>query len=421
MSAHSHLGPSSAKRWLNCAGSVALCAKAPKEPTSIYAAEGQVAHTLAEEFVLGKLTLEALQAKVGEEITQEGQSVEVIQEMVDGAVEYLGSVEEARRYFQAFPRPKPPVEKLEGKVIASSMDPDKGDVWGRCDYYAYRKGDKLFVFDYKFGRRPVDPDENEQACAYAIAVMDQEAGWAFTEIEIRIIQPRDMSGGGTTKTWVTTPAWLKTWRDTVAVPAVRETRKEGAELRPGSWCDESFCSARAFCPALRKSAGDVAQSDFALMPAKALPEITLLTTEQQEVALLWRDNLKGWLNALEAALQGKAETGESLKYWKLVEGRANRKWTDETEVEKTYGEAAIVRKVLSPNQLEMKLKLKAEDTAALWHKPEGRKTLAPVSDKRTKLGVSVREDFTPTCKNCGVGFCMKHPKSPTQKGPVWPV
>lgn len=419
MAAHSHLGPSSAKRWLNCPGSVALCARAPKEPTSSYAAEGQVAHTLAEELVLGKTTMEGLQARVGETVMQEGHEVEIIQEMVDGAAEYLDSVLEARRYFEVFPKPGKVVEKLEGKVVASSMDPDKNDVWGRCDYFSYRKGQKLYVFDYKFGRRSIEPRENDQACTYAIAVMDQEAGWAFEEVEIRVIQPRDMTGKGTTKVWVTTPAWLKAWRD-AAVPKVRETRNPKAELRPGSWCDESFCAARAVCPALHKSAGEIAQTDFAVVPttAKGLPDVALLTTAQQEAALLWRDTLKGWINALEAALQTKAENGEALTHWKLVEGRAgHRQWKDEDEVLKKYGDAAFERKILSPAKLEAALKLKKEDTDPLVVRPPGKKVLAPAGDKRGSVG-GVKDDFAPVCRICEVGPCWKHKKA---KALVWPA
>ena len=48
MAKHAKLGPSSASRWLNCPGSVALCATVPEEPSSEYADEGTFAHDIAE-------------------------------------------------------------------------------------------------------------------------------------------------------------------------------------------------------------------------------------------------------------------------------------------------------------------------------------------------------------------------------------
>src|SRR5215469_7170802 len=47
MTTHSNFGGSKAERWLNCPGSVALCASVPPLPTSAYALEGTQAHALA--------------------------------------------------------------------------------------------------------------------------------------------------------------------------------------------------------------------------------------------------------------------------------------------------------------------------------------------------------------------------------------
>ena len=45
---HARLSPSSAKRWLNCPASIALSAGLPEPPESPYAAEGTLAHAVAE-------------------------------------------------------------------------------------------------------------------------------------------------------------------------------------------------------------------------------------------------------------------------------------------------------------------------------------------------------------------------------------
>ena len=45
---HALLSPSSAKRWLSCPASIALSAGIPEPPESPYAAEGTLAHAVAE-------------------------------------------------------------------------------------------------------------------------------------------------------------------------------------------------------------------------------------------------------------------------------------------------------------------------------------------------------------------------------------
>ena len=54
MAAHAKLSPSAASRWINCPGSVALCATLPKPPSTFYADEGTSAHALAEKCILEK-------------------------------------------------------------------------------------------------------------------------------------------------------------------------------------------------------------------------------------------------------------------------------------------------------------------------------------------------------------------------------
>ena len=51
MTAHSNLGASSAKRWMNCPGSNALIEHAPPEQPSKYAAEGTAAHWVGEQLI----------------------------------------------------------------------------------------------------------------------------------------------------------------------------------------------------------------------------------------------------------------------------------------------------------------------------------------------------------------------------------
>ncbi len=192
--AHSSIGPSSAKRWRNCPGSVGLSAKLPKPPTSEAAAEGTVAHSLAEEYVTGAIDSLELMAQVGNIVKCEGHEIEIIEEMVDGAIEYADLIKADRGRMEADAKPMKVIGQAEVRVCASSVDPE---LWGTADYILYRRGDVLVVYDYKFGKGViVDPEENDQAAIYAIAVMDDESRSSSKSTSRAAITSTGRSGSG---------------------------------------------------------------------------------------------------------------------------------------------------------------------------------------------------------------------------------
>ena len=62
---------------MSCPGSVALCAKLPKQPGSIYAAEGTAAHGLGERMLRQQLTKAQLLNMEGETIMVDDFEIEV--------------------------------------------------------------------------------------------------------------------------------------------------------------------------------------------------------------------------------------------------------------------------------------------------------------------------------------------------------
>ena len=84
----------------------------------------------------------------------------------------------------------------------------------------------------------------------------------------------------------------------------------------------------------------------------------------------------------------------------MVEGRSIRKYTDEDAVAKAakeHGYTDIYKKsLISITEME-KLMGKREFNEILGnyvHKPAGKPTLVPESDKRPAIGVSAAEDFS---------------------------
>jgi hypothetical protein len=123
----------------------------------------------------------------------------------------------------------------------------------------------------------------------------------------------------------------------------------------------------------------------------------LLSKEEIEALLPHLDNIVAWANQVKEHALELAINGEEFQNYKVVEGRAYRKLTDDLEaakrlLEKGYDEAIIYepKKLLSIAKLEKivgKTTYKAllED---LVETPQGKPTLVSISDKRPPMVLS---------------------------------
>ena len=104
----------------------------------------------------------------------------------------------------------------------------------------------------------------------------------------------------------------------------------------------------------------------------------------------WATDIKDY--ALQQAISGKEWNG-----WKLVEGRSNRKYTNETVVAGAVTDAGFdpyERKVLGVTAMQKLLgKSRFEELLAAYiEKPQGKPTLVPESDKRPAMNTA-KNDF----------------------------
>ena len=133
----------------------------------------------------------------------------------------------------------------------------------------------------------------------------------------------------------------------------------------------------------------LAAYDFAEPPtldegeiAEILPQIDSLVS--------WAEDIKEY--ALEQALSGTRYPG-----FKLVEGKSNRKYTNEAEVAKVVSEAGYEpyeHKLLGITAMTKQLGKKRfeELLQGLIVKPQGKPVLVPVTDKRPEFS-SASNDF----------------------------
>ena len=178
VTSHSRVvGGSTAKRVINCPGSVALCATMPPKPSSKYADEGTLLHNIISEVLDKGQTPESFLGMKYEDVVFTQQ---LLEDKLLPALELLDEVDPTKEMEFA----------VETRVGFGSFLPD---VFGSTDLLG-RIGSKAIVLDWKFGDGvAVEAEENPQLMFYAAAAMrTDEVSWVFhdaTEIEMIIVQP----------------------------------------------------------------------------------------------------------------------------------------------------------------------------------------------------------------------------------------
>jgi hypothetical protein len=174
--------------------------------------------------------------------------------------------------------------------------------------------------------------------------------------------------------------------------AADATSKPNAPLRAGDWC--LWCPAKTRCKAYDAMLLEEANADFADdEPPASLP--LPKSTDELNHKSQWLDVIKAWCNNIEADIQRELENGNKVGDWKLVRGRANRKWIDQAQVVAKAEELGLDSADLwlppemkSPAQFEKlgvgKTQRKAVKAAVsgLAYTPPGKLTIAPAYDPR---------------------------------------
>ena len=339
---HAELSPSSADRWMTCAGSVAL-SRGVARTESRYAQEGTDHHEVAAlclEEGHDAATLVGRPMLSGALLTEENAvHVQTYLNIVRGYRDTLNGevrVEESV-----------PISFLTGELHAK----------GTADAVIFIPQPELIVVDLKFGMGvEVSPDDNRQLKIYAAAVLQKHEIWEdYKTVRLVIVQPR--TGSQSVKEWVCTIDELQQFCVEVraASKAVRHltgfvaplgTTREIpmvitpdilAALHPSEKACK-FCPAKAGCPALktfvekaiRTDVNDFENEETKLWPAERRQESNsiLLGVSMDACGLV-----EIWLHAVRAKVESELLAGHPVQgvdgFYKLVRGRkGNRKWDD---------------------------------------------------------------------------------------------
>ena len=362
---HALLGASSSARWLVCTPSARLEAMFPDEQ-SPYAAEGTVAHDLAESILRHKL--EGKKAPKLDDYSTE--MIEAVNRYVDICEE---KVNEARA------RSSDAEAMIEARLDFSRWVPDG---FGTGDMVIVADG-ILEVIDLKYGKGvPVSAIENTQMRLYALGAYDiNEFLYDVKSVRMTIVQPRLDS----ISTDEMALEELLDWGEEIKPIAQRAFRGEG-ECTPCDYCN--FCKARHTCRALADTCLTAFYKDGGKLNQ-------LLTDSEVSDILAMKDLITKWIKGVYDFAYEKALSGE--KQWpgyKLVEGTSRRTITDPEAAAKTLLDNGYKEEdIFKPRELEGITNLQkvlgkkgiVEYLEAYIDKPEGKPTLVPDSDKRPAI------------------------------------
>lgn len=379
---HSKIGASSAKRWMECPGSVRLCETTVRR-SSEYADEGTAAHALAE-MCLSRWQTQAAHPMImadkhlGEIV--EGQPV--TQDMIEAVNVYLTEI-----YNDTQPGDEQDFE------VRFSLNTLHTGLFGTADRVRYRPSTStLRVTDYKHGAGvPVEVEDNPQLMYYAIGAAMGHHNRGIKTVELQIVQPRCPHGDGPVRTWSIDIMDLIDFAADLKDAALR-TEDLNAPLNPGDHC--RWCPAAGFCPALSKKAIQLATKEFG--PALAY-EPGELSEAMERIPMI-----KQWVKSVEEFAYSEAMKGLIPPGWKLVEKRATRKWRDDqiaiTELKAVGLKEADIFEPLSlksvPNIEKIYGKKNMKDLEELIVAESSGTTLAPLKDRRPAVAkATATEEF----------------------------
>lgn len=368
--AHAILSASSSHRWLNCPPSARLC-ETYEDKGSNYAAEGTDAHSLCEYKLRKALGMGAVDPS--EHLTWYNEEME---DCANGYATYIMELVESAKETCA-----DPVVLIEQRVDFSRWV-EQG--FGTSDAVIIADG-TLRVIDYKHGLGVlVGADNNPQMMCYALGALELfDAIYDIDSVAMTVYQPRRQN----VSTFEMSKDDLYRWAEEVLKPTAELAFAGDGNFLCGEWC--GFCKAKHECRARAEANLLLAQYDFKLPP--------LLEDSEIEVILSRADQLVSWVNdikeyALQQAISGKDWTG-----FKLVEGRSNRRYTDEaavTQVVTNAGFDPYERKLLGITAMQKLLgKSRFEELLSAYiEKPQGKPTLVPEIDKRPVMN-NAKTDF----------------------------
>lgn len=429
---HAQFSPSGTKKWFKCPGSLALEATCENK-SSIYAAEGTAAHTLAEwTFKDRSHNARAYLGRVIEIVESDGQTynIDVSEDMCAYVQTYVDNVLARIEEYKLRGEVVDVVIEIEKRVDFSHIVGQPGQ-FGTADVFVlieYADGNSMLsIEDLKYGQGvAVTAEDNTQLKTYsAAALYEYELTHNVTEVNTVIHMVR--------KDYISehmyTADEIRDFMEELGEKAEKgrealehfdicggDEKFKKAFLRPGEHCKAGFCNARDKCPALASFAMDEIMDDFVDLETiegdvkkearRAVDKLDSGTVTREQLAEFMdaADIIDDWLRAVRGRVEAELLAGKEVPGYKLVEGKkGNRAWVSTTDAEDTLKSMRIrqddmyKKTLITPTQAEKLVKgsvRKWNRIKDLITQSEGKPSVAPLSDNRKAIEIQpVAEDF----------------------------
>ena len=358
--AHAEYGASSSERWMNCPGSISLSENAPEQSESPAALRGTKAHACLDFLIQNRKDLpnaikKARKMKWEYEDHETGEwivtnEIAFTEEMITHALEEIKWIEKKAKELGG---------KIESECKVDATWFVAPDQFGTLDVTIYRLFGTLLIYDYKYGVKEVEPEDNSQLIYYALAKA-AEFDFNFVDVILVVGQP-NLQSGNPRKEWHTTmdhliEVWAPKYKKAVAA-SLRGQPKFSA----GEHC--FFCPAKTICKEYKGEAFKKAAIAFNDETAvvESLPVLNNKILPNLGNMLDACDRLESFIEQVRNHAFTVLKKGGTIKGYKLVDKRSTRKWTDRDVVsvkaKKAFGDKAFDQPSLkSPKQLEESFK-----------------------------------------------------------------
>jgi len=357
---HARLSPSSSSRWLTCTASVEATAQYENKSNSA-SAWGTTVHGIGELLLKDKPIPEVV----------EGNNVD--KEMMECAEEYVD-------YCRSLMCPDS-ITLIEEKFDLTFIAPE---TFGTGDFTVLN-GTHLDIVDLKTGHNIVKAENNSQLQLYALgAIYDlEDLGYEIETVTLHIVQTR----ANHIDTWDVNYEDLMEFKDFASTQA-KNILEGKTEFNPSAkGC--KWCPHKTNCDALYEHTEKIVKGTF-----DDLEEIegkaNLISNDHIKKILDNAELIEGFLKAVKEVALDKAMSGEEIEGYKVVASRSNRKWNDEEKVKEYLdnlddGMNYYQEPKLKPLTTILKTLKNDNKITEFVVKPEGKPTLAPITDKRKPL------------------------------------